>query len=194
MEAGVAAREIRSVCVYCGSRVGSRPEYAALARAMGAELARRGLTLVFGGGRVGLMGVMADAALGGGGRVVGVIPEFMVAAERAHNGCSELIVVRTMHERKQTMSDRCDAIVTMPGGVGALDELFEAITWNVLRVHDRPLGVLDVDGYYSPLRTLIGHGVEHGFIAPEVGGMLRWAESPGALLDALGADGRSDPA
>jgi len=158
---------------------------------MGRELAARGLTLVFGGGRVGLMGVMADAALAAGGRVVGVIPEFMVAAERAHTGCSELIVVRTMHERKQTMSDRCDAIVTMPGGVGALDELFEAITWNVLGVHDRPLGVLDVGGYYGPLRALIEHGVAHGFINPSVGGSIRWSSDAGALLEALGGAGRA---
>ncbi|MEZ6242267.1 MAG: TIGR00730 family Rossman fold protein [Phycisphaerales bacterium] len=178
---------IKSVCVYCGSRVGARPEYAELAREMGREMARRGITLVFGGGRVGLMGIIADTVLGEGGRVVGVIPEFMVAAERAHHGCTELIVVQTMHERKQTMSDRCDAIVTMPGGVGAMDELFEAITWNVLGVHDRPLGVLDVGGYYEPLRTLIEHGVTHGFIDPGVGASIHWSSEPGDLLDAMGA-------
>ncbi len=161
-----------------------------MALAMGEMMARRGLTLVYGGGRVGLMGVVADAVLAGGGRVIGVIPEFMVEGERAHTGCTELVVVRTMHERKQTMSDRCDAIVTMPGGVGSLDELFEAVTWNVLDVHDRPLGVLDVGGYYAPLRSLIEHGVGEGFIDPGVGAMLRWADEPGALLDAMGAVGR----
>ncbi len=183
----MADRPIKSVCVYCGSREGSRPEYVAAARELGAEMARRGLTLVYGGGRVGLMGVVADEVLAGGGRVVGVIPEFMVAAERAHTGCTELIVVGTMHERKQTMSDRCDAIVTMPGGVGTLDELFEAITWNLLGVHDRPLGVLDVGGYYRPLRLLLEQGVGHGFVSGETAAAVRWADEPAGVLDALGA-------
>ncbi len=178
-------RRIRSVCVYCGSRPGSDPRFAELAGALGGELARRGIGLVYGGGHVGLMGVIADAVLAGGGSAVGVIPRFMVEAERAHAGLSELIVIETMHERKQIMSDRCDAIITMPGGVGTFDELFEAITWNILGVHQRPIGVLDVGGYYAPLRSLIGHGVEHGLISAETGEAIVWSEDPGALLDAI---------
>ena len=133
------------------------------------------------------MGIIADAVLEAGGRVVGVIPRFMVEAERAHPGLSELVVIETMHQRKQIMSDRCDAIITMPGGVGTLDELFEAITWNILGVHDRPIGVLDVGGYYQPLRTLIEHGVEHELISGPMAEGIRWSESAGELLDSLGA-------
>ena len=176
---------IEWVCVYCGSRAGSDPRFAGAARELGGELARRGIGLVYGGGHVGLMGVVADSVLAGGGRVVGVIPRFMVESERAHEGVSELVVVETMHQRKQVMSDRCEAIVTMPGGVGTFDELFEAITWNILGVHERPIGVLDVGGYYAPLRTLIEHGVEHGLISGPTAEGIRWSEDPAALLDAM---------
>ncbi len=180
-------RTIRNICVYCGSRPGGDPRFSELARALGGEMARRGIGLVYGGGHVGLMGVIADAVLGSGGSVVGVIPRFMVESERAHAGLSELVVIETMHERKQIMSDRCDAIITMPGGVGTFDELFEAITWNILGVHDRPIGVLDVGGYYAPLRALIEHGVGHGLISEETARAIAWSEDPGVLLDAISA-------
>ena len=176
---------IRSICVYCGSRPGADPRFAEMATALGREMARRGIGLVYGGGHVGLMGVIADAVLEGGGSVVGVIPQFMVEAERAHPGLTEQITVQTMHERKQIMSDRCDAIITMPGGVGTFDELFEAITWNVLSVHDRPIGVLDVGGYYEPLKALIDHGVDNGFISREVSEAMRWSGEPAALLESI---------
>lgn len=176
---------IGSICVYCGSRPGADPRFAEMATTLGREMARRGIGLVYGGGHVGLMGVIADAVLEGGGNVVGVIPRFMVEAERAHPGLSEQVVVQTMHERKQIMSDRCDAIITMPGGVGTFDELFEAITWNVLSVHNRPIGVLDVGGYYEPLKALIDHGVDNGFISREVSEAMRWSGEPSALLESM---------
>lgn len=178
-------RSINTICVYCGSRPGADPRFAQAATELGREMARRGIGLVYGGGHVGLMGVIADAVLDAGGEAVGVIPRFMVESERAHPGLTEQIVVETMHQRKQIMSDRCDAIITMPGGVGTFDELFEAITWNVLSVHDRPIGVLDVGGYYEPLKSLIDHGVAGGFIDPDVARALHWSREAPTLLDAL---------
>ena len=179
------ARQISAICVYCGSRPGSHPRFADAARALGRAMVERDIALVFGGGHVGLMGVIADTVLELGGAAIGVIPRFMVEAERAHPGVTEQIVVQTMHQRKQTMSDRCDAIITLPGGMGTFDELFEAITWNLLGVHDRPLGVLDVDGYYEPLRRFIEQGVRHDFVTPATARTIHWSDRASDLIDRL---------
>src|SRR5262249_55489848 len=140
---------VRSVCVFCGSSSGARPEYADAARRLGSALAARGLEAVTGAGHIGLMGVLADATLAGGGRVVGVIPRALVQRELAHQGLSELLVVETMHQRKALMADRADAFAALPGGYGTLDELFEVLTWAQLGLHARPVGLLNVAGYFD---------------------------------------------
>lgn len=154
---------IQSVCLFCGSNRGARPEYAEAARAFGDTIARQGLTLVYGAGNVGLMGIAADAALAAGGRVVGVIPEFLKAKEVAHLGLSELHVTQTMHERKALMAEKSDAFVALPGGFGTCDELFEILTWAQLSVHDKPVGLLDTAGFYQPLLAMARHMVAEGF-------------------------------
>ena len=173
------------IAVFCGSNVGIREEYAAAAKAVGAEIARRGRPLVYGGGRLGLMGVIADATMAAGGSVIGVIPSFMVEKERAHEGCDELIVVSSMHERKAIMADRAEMVVAMPGGVGTLDELFEAITWNQLELQRKPIGVLSIGGYFDPLRELLDAGDLEGFIPTTTRDSIIFDDNPAALLDAL---------
>src|SRR5262245_57540668 len=158
---------LRAVCVFCGSSMGTRPEYAAAARSLGAALAAKRLDLVYGAGNIGLMGVLADAALAGGGRVVGVIPRALVARELAHQGLSELHVVETMHQRKALMADKSDAFVALPGGYGTLDELFEILTWCQLGIHAKPIGLLNVDGFFEPLLGWIRHAAAEGFIRPQ---------------------------
>src|ERR1700722_1683059 len=143
----MAQRQIRSICVFCGSSSGARPEFAASARLLGELLAARGIELVYGAGDVGLMGILADAALTAGGRVVGVIPQALMERELAHHGLSELHVVRTMHERKAMMADRAEAFVALPGGFGTADELFEILTWAQLGIHARPVALLNVAGF-----------------------------------------------
>lgn len=155
---------IRSLCVYCGSGTGVNPAYAAAARALGQLLAARGTTLVFGGGSVGLMGVIADAALEAGGRVIGVIPHGLRSKELAHEGVSEMIAVDSMHARKQRMVDLADAFVALPGGIGTLDELFETFTWLQLGIHAKPIGLLNVDGYYDPLLEFLRRMSAEGFL------------------------------
>ncbi|HEX8952116.1 MAG TPA: TIGR00730 family Rossman fold protein, partial [Polyangia bacterium] len=143
------------LCVFCGSSPGRSPDYAAAARRVGALLARRGIGLVYGGGNVGLMGIVADAVLADGGEVVGVIPRALVDRELAHGRLSELVVVDTMHERKQRMHDLSDGFIALPGGFGTLDELFEALTWAQLGMHQKPCGLLDVNDFFAPLRAFI---------------------------------------
>jgi hypothetical protein len=155
---------VRSVCLFCGSSPGGRPDYVNAARAVGALLARRGLTLVYGGARRGLMGAAADAALADGGRVVGVIPHGLIAREVGHTGLSELLVVDTMHERKALLGERADAYLMLPGGAGTLEEFFEAWTWAQLGIHDKPCGVLNVAGYYDPLLALLDYMVQERFV------------------------------
>ncbi|WP_420457637.1 TIGR00730 family Rossman fold protein [Rubrivirga sp.] len=158
---------MRRVCIYCGSRPGLRPAYADAARELGERLAQAGVGIVTGGGRVGLMGVVADAALAAGGEVVGVIPQALVDREVGHAGLTALHVVSTMHERKATMADLADAFVAMPGGLGTLEEIAEALTWLQLGIHAKPCALLDVDGYYVPLVGWLDHAVAEGFVTAD---------------------------
>jgi len=178
---------LRSVCVFCGSSAGHDPAFAEMAGALGRELARRDLRLVTGGGRVGLMGAVADAALGAGGEVHGVITKALEGKEIAHTGLTSLTVVDTMHERKAAMSDMADAFVMLPGGFGTWDEFFEAATWTQLGVHRKPCGVLDVSGYYETLRALLTGAVATGFIRADHGELVHFDTEPGRLLDRLAA-------
>ena len=155
---------IRSVCVYCGSNAGSRPVYAERAMALGTRLAQQGLALVYGGGNVGLMGIVADAVLAASGEVIGVIPEQLVGWEVAHRGVTRLEVVANMHERKARMFDLSDAFVALPGGFGTLDEMFEMLTWRQLGIGDKPCAFLDVDGFYEPLIAMMDRMVAEGFL------------------------------
>ena len=155
---------LKHICVFCGSSVGARPAYVEAARELGGTLAGRGLGIVFGGGKVGLMGVLADAALAAGGEAIGVIPEALVAREIAHNGLTELRVVRSMHQRKTLMADLADAFIALPGGYGTLEEFFEAVTWTQLGIHRKPCGLLNVDGYYDTLLALLDRAAADGFI------------------------------
>jgi len=158
---------VRAVCVYCGSSVGRRPAYAERAAHLGERLARERMTLVYGGGNVGLMGIAADAALAAGGEVVGVIPQQLVGWEVAHRDLTRLEVVSTMHERKARMFDLSDAFVALPGGFGTLDEMFEMLTWRQLGLGDKPCAFLDVDGYYQPLMAMLDRMLQEGFLRAE---------------------------
>ncbi len=158
---------MKSICVYCGSNAGARPVYAERAVALGQRIAREGLTLVYGGGNVGLMGTVADAALQAGGEAIGVIPEQLVGWEVAHQGLTRLEVVANMHERKMRMFDLADAFVALPGGFGTLDEMFEMLTWRQLGIGDKPCAFLDADGFYAPLMTMIDRMVEERFLHPD---------------------------
>ena len=155
---------MKAICVYCGSNAGSRPAYAERAAALGTRIAGEGLSLVYGGGNVGLMGIAADAALAAGGEVVGVIPEQLVGWEVAHQGVTRLEVVANMHERKARMFDLSDAFIAMPGGFGTLDEMFEMLTWRQLGLGDKPCAFLDVEGFYVPLLTMLDRLVEERFL------------------------------
>src|SRR5947199_695253 len=158
---------MKRVCVFCGSQSGADPAHAETARELGRELARRGLALVYGGGRVGLMGELATAALRAGGEVVGVIPQSLSAKEIAFGEATELIVVGTMHERKALMADRADAFVALPGGFGTCEEFFEVLTWGQLGIHDKPIGVLNVAGFFDPLLAWVERSLAEGFLRPE---------------------------
>jgi len=155
---------MRSVCVYCGSNAGNKPIYAERAIALGNRLAKEGLALVYGGGNVGLMGIVADAVLEAGGEVIGVIPEQLVEWEVAHKGLTRLEVVANMHERKARMFDLSDGFVALPGGFGTLDEMFEMLTWRQLGIGDKPCAFLDVDGFYAPLLAMLDRMVEERFL------------------------------
>ena len=160
----VMNRRPHRICVYCASNDGVRPTYLAAARALGALIARHGSTLVYGGGRTGLMGAVADSALASGGHVVGVMPHGLVEREVAHRQLSALHVVDSMHERKAMMVEMADAFITLPGGLGTLEELFETWTWAQLGVHGKPVGLLDVDGYWQPLLQMMDHIEREGFL------------------------------
>ena len=158
---------MQSICVFCGSSPGRHPGYLKLASELGELLARRKLTVVYGGGRVGLMGAVADAALGAGGRVIGVIPQLLLDREVGHAGLSELRIVSTMAQRKLLMGDLADAFISLPGGIGTMDELFEAWTWTQLGLHEKPSGLLNHEGYYDPLIEFIDRAVQEGFLQPQ---------------------------
>ena len=176
---------MKHVCVFCGSSEGSRPIYAEAARHMGQELARRGLGLVYGGGKVGLMGAVADAALEAGGEVVGVIPDALVSKEVGHEGLSELHVVGSMHERKKLMADLSDGFVAMPGGYGTFEELLEVLSWAQLSIHEKPCALLDVAAYWQPLASLFDRAVAEGFVRPDLRELVLMAEKPDELLDLM---------
>jgi uncharacterized protein (TIGR00730 family) len=175
----------RRLCVYCGASTGEHADYAIAARELGSVLAARGITLVYGGGRVGLMGVLADAALAAGGQVIGVIPEKLYRLETAHTGLTELIIAESMHTRKAIMAHLADGFVTMPGGWGTLEELFEMSAWAQLRFHQKPLGILNVRGYYDPLLGFLEHATREGFAHPGHHAILRSASQAEALIEAM---------
>ena len=175
--------ELRAICVFCGASPGRDPRYAAAAAAVGTGLARRGIELVYGGGRLGLMGVVADAALAAGGRVTGVIPTGLVDRELAHPAVSELRIVATLHERKAVMAELADAFIALPGGAGTLEELIEVFTWSMLGLHAKPLGVLNVKGYYDGLAALLDHAVREGFLRAEHRAAMHAEPTAEALLD-----------
>lgn len=174
-------RTFRRICVYCGSNTGS-DRYVEAARAMGTTLAQQGIDVVYGGGRVGLMGVLADAALQAGGRVYGVIPDKLLALELGHDGLTEMFVTDSMHARKLIMAQLSDAFVAMPGGYGTLEELFEVTTWTQLNYHHKPVGLLNVDGFFDPLLAYLSHAADEGFIRPIHRGLIRHASTPDVLL------------
>ncbi len=176
---------MKRLAIYCGSATPADLTYVDAARHVGRTLAQRGIGVVYGGGRLGLMGAVADAALEAGGEVIGVIPEALVGAEVAHRGCTQLHVVQTMHQRKQLFTDLSDGFVTLPGGVGTMDELWEAISWAQLGYHDKPVGLLNVAGFYDQLIAFNRHMVETGFIRPQHAGILVHADDIDALVDAM---------
>ncbi|GGD70771.1 LOG family protein [Croceicoccus mobilis] len=173
------------ICVYLGSSPGRLPVYSEIAHEFGTLLAKRGIGLVYGGGKVGLMGVIADAVCGAGGEVIGVIPEALRARERDHQGITELHVVKTMHERKAMMANLADGFVTLPGGIGTFEEMFEAWCWSQLGYHDKPVGLLDVGDIFDGLKTLIDKVVEEGFLQPKHRSMLLVEKDPEVLLDRI---------
>lgn len=175
-----------ALCVYCGSRAGALPAYSQAAEAIGREIGRRGWQLVFGGGRAGLMGVVADAALAAGASVIGVIPKSLMLRELGHQGLTELHVVDTMHERKLMMAERSDAFVALPGGIGTFEELFEVWTWRQLGYHDKPVGLLNVSNYYDPMLAFMRQTVDQGFVTEPQFSLLQVDHDPDALLNRIG--------
>ncbi len=173
---------MKSICVYCGSNPGSKPIYTERAHALGTELARQSIRLVYGGGNVGLMGIVADAVLAGGGEVIGVIPQQLVDLEVAHNGVTQLEIVSSMHERKARMFDLSDGFIALPGGFGTLDEMFEMLTWRQLGLGDKPCAFLDVDAFFEPLITMMDRMVEERFLHAEQRNDLWHGEDISALL------------
>jgi hypothetical protein len=178
---------LRSVCVFCGASPGAQPIYRETASALGRRIAERGLTLVYGGGAVGLMGVVAEGALQAGGEVIGIIPQSLQDAEIGHPGLTRLEVVDGMHARKARMAQLSDAFIALPGGLGTLEELFEVWTWGQLGYHAKPLGLLEVNGFFGKLAGFLDHLVEEGFVRVHHRDMLQRAGSPDALLDLLEA-------
>ncbi|MEO6846792.1 MAG: TIGR00730 family Rossman fold protein [Chthoniobacterales bacterium] len=176
---------MKSICVYCGANEGSSPIYAKAAEACGATLAGREISLVFGGGNIGLMGRIADAVLAAKGKVIGVIPQSLVDRELAHRGVTELIIVNSMHERKQCMTDLADGFIALPGGIGTLEELTEVFTWLQLGFHHKPIGLLNVEGYYDPLLELLKHMEGAGFLHDIHREMLFVSDDTATLLDAM---------
>ena len=187
-EAGTTGKTISptfSLCVYCGSRPGNTPEFAAMAQAVGSWIGRHGGQLVYGGGHNGLMGIMADAALAAGARVIGVIPKALVEKEWAHTGCIELHIVENMHERKRIMAEHADAFLALPGGIGTLEEFFEVWTWRQLGYHNKPVGLLNMDGFYDSLLTFLNSAVQTGFMNDWQMELIRTGSDAELLLEAL---------
>ncbi|HEX7299354.1 MAG TPA: TIGR00730 family Rossman fold protein [Solirubrobacteraceae bacterium] len=176
---------LSSICVFCGSNGGADPAYLAAAQAVGEGLARRGIRVIYGGGRVGMMGAVADAARAAGGEVVGIIPQQIFDLEIGHTGLDDLRVVSSMHERKALMAELSDAFVALPGGIGTLEELFEVYTWAQLGIHAKPLALLDVAGYYRPLAAFLDHAVAERFLRPDTRAMLAVADDLDGLLETL---------
>jgi uncharacterized protein (TIGR00730 family) len=185
-DAPLSANQPLSICVYCGSRPGRMPSFAAAARDTGTLIGRLGWQLVYGGGRAGLMGEVADATLAAGGRVVGVIPQSLMQRELGHGGLSELHVVQTMHERKRLMAERSDAFLALPGGIGTLEELFEVWTWRQLGYHDKPVGLLNTEGYYDTLLAFVAAMAGEGFVPLAQRELLQVDAQPAPLLQRLG--------
>jgi uncharacterized protein (TIGR00730 family) len=178
-------QHIRRLCVYCGSAGAVDRRCRAAAQELGESLARADIELVYGGGRIGLMGVLADAALAAGGRVIGIIPALLRDAELAHAGATELLIADSMHDRKRMMAERAEAFAVLPGGIGTLDETFEILTWRHLGLHDKPIFLVDVAGYWQPLRRLLDHLVTQGFAKPLVPRLLNVVPSVAELMTAL---------
>jgi uncharacterized protein (TIGR00730 family) len=179
--------ELSSICVFCGSNAGADPAYLEAAQAVGRGLAQRGVRVVYGGATVGMMGALADAARGAGGEVVGVIPRAIFDREIGHTGLDDLRVVGSMHERKALMAELSDAFIALPGGIGTLEELFEVYTWAQLGIHAKPLGLLDVAGYFQPLVVFLDHAVRERFLRPEMRTLLAVSDGLDDLLAALEA-------
>ncbi|MEW6323610.1 MAG: TIGR00730 family Rossman fold protein [Acidobacteriota bacterium] len=173
------------LCIFCGSSPGANPAYAAAARAIGRELAARGIGLVYGGGNVGLMGVVANAVLAGGGEAIGVIPRALEAREIAHRGLTSLHVVDSMHARKALMADLADGFIALPGGAGTFEEFFEAVTWTQLGLHKKPCGLLNVAGFYDPLVRFLDHATAERFLRPAHRAIIVHDDDPGRLIDRL---------
>ncbi len=176
---------LRDVAVFCGSRLGNRPSFAAAAAALGTALAEHGVGLVYGGASVGLMGVVADAVVEGGGRSVGVITSSLADHDIAHQGLHRLEIVGSMHQRKARMAELSDAVIMLPGGFGTYEEFMETVTWVHLRIREKPCGILNVDGFYDHLLTFLNHAVDQGFIAAPLVDSLVMSDEPGVLLTAL---------
>ena len=176
-----------TVCVYCGSRHGASPHYTAAAQALGRAIGGRGARLVYGGGKVGLMGEVADATLAAGGQVVGVIPDSLMRREVGHRGLTELHIVPSMHLHKQMMAEHADVFIALPGGIGTFEELFEVWTWRQLGYHDKPIGLLNIGGYYDGLLGFIERSVAEGFLSPAQRAVLEVGSEPSELLDRLAA-------
>jgi uncharacterized protein (TIGR00730 family) len=176
---------IRRLCVYCGSSDAVDDRYKQAARELGGRLAEAGVELVYGGGRVGLMGLLANAILSANGTVIGIIPRRLVDAEVAHTDVTELIVVDSMHDRKRLMAEKADAFAVLPGGIGTLDEFFEIVSWRQLSLHEKPILLVDIGDYWAPLRTLLDHIVVNGFARPQTRGFVHVVPSVSALMAAL---------
>jgi len=176
---------MRCMCVFCGSSSGSDPAYVEAAGRLGRLLADEGITLVYGGARVGLMGAVADAALGAGGKVIGVLPDFLKRKELEHPKLTELLIVSSMHERKARMAELADAFIALPGGMGTLEEFCEVVTWAQLGLHEKPCGLLNIQGYYDPLLEFVDRMIDEGFVRKKHKGLVLSAETPAALLAAM---------
>ncbi len=185
MTEAIVKKPAFSLCVYCGSRPGHSPEFAALAQAVGTWIGQHGGQLVYGGGHGGLMGVVADAALAAGARVIGVIPTALVEKEWAHTGCTELHIVENMHERKRIMAEHADAFLALPGGIGTMEEFFEVWTWRQLGYHDKPIGLLNLNGFYESLLTFLHSAVQNDFMTDWQMDLIRTGSDAPSLLDAL---------
>jgi uncharacterized protein (TIGR00730 family) len=181
------SHSIRRLCVFCGSCVGNKPQYHAAAESFGRMLAAEGIELVYGGGSIGLMGVVADAVLAAGGQVIGVIPHSLNTKELGHTGLTQQHIVNTMHERKALMADLSDAFVALPGGLGTFEEILEIVTWSQLGIHRKPCGILNVAGYYDRLIAFLDSSVEQGFVQPLYRGMILVETEPAAMLSRMRA-------